>query len=240
MDLDTDEEIVKDNDAAKNTAEEGKQDAAKEATEEEKQDAAEKTTGGENAGAAEKTGTTLIKTLLKVKKEPDADSGDEVLLFVPDKDSDSETGETDADGDRVLFERFGPKRGDDVVTVGWIGGRKTQYLNRFGPRNAAIHRVEGSVATQAYENDKPETEKVSNPTNRFGDKKLPNGNLEFTKRHIRGIYGVAWEGSGEAFEDDLTLIDPEVAGKDGDKWIPTYVWIGWDVAGTVRKAWEPR
>jgi septal ring-binding cell division protein DamX len=177
-------------------------------------------------------------------------SEDESPLFVPEASDDEE----DPDYGEPLFTRPGPKLGDNVKTVGWISGsRGTRFINQYGKKSAARYRVERSADTAEYEgtleSDDRKKECVSLPKNRYGDRKIEGTNKwEFTKRHIRAIYGVAWEGMGNgAPDEDLRLIEPY---EGRPRWPSTYILIAW-VTGTyvdangvkrekVEKAWETR
>ncbi|KAM0321856.1 hypothetical protein ACHAQA_009861 [Verticillium albo-atrum] len=170
-----------------------------------------------------------------------ADSEDEEPLFVAakDKTDEDDQDELDEDGEKALFVRHIPKHGDHIQTVGWGKGQTgTFYINRHGKKGASKYRLESLAESAEYEDREKNEEdphKVTNSENRYGDKKLPNGKWKYTKRHIIGIWGVAWEcpvGRG----DDLDLINPDVV----DKWPTTYVLIMWDIDGQREKVWETR
>jgi hypothetical protein len=161
----------------------------------------------------------------------------ETPLFVPEEDSESEF-EEDLEYGRPLYYRPSPKPEDGVKTVGWAGGRRTQYINQYGPKNAAKHRLESSAESAQYEDDKPESEKVNNINIRYGDEVLPNDKFRFTKRYIIAIYKVVWESaSTNNSETDLNFIDPKLIEKH---WPTTYIFVAWDVNGITEKKWEPR
>ncbi|KAM0321480.1 hypothetical protein ACHAQA_010094 [Verticillium albo-atrum] len=170
-----------------------------------------------------------------------ADSEDEEPLFVAAKDrtDEDDQDELDEEGEKALFVRHIPKHGDHMQTVGWGKGQTgTFYINRHGKKGASKYRLESLAESAEYEDREKNEEdphKVTNSENRYGDKKLPNGKWKYTKRHIIGIWGVAWEcpvGCG----DDLNLINPDVV----DKWPTTYVLIMWDIDGQREKVWETR
>lgn len=187
-----------------------------------------------NHGVSNASNTSGTST---IKQEPQEDDSP---LFVPNE---SGTGNSDenTEQDLPLFVRPGPQHGKDVKTVGWAGGRRTQYLNMYGKKSAARYRLEGSADSAEYEDTQPPKEKVSNPNNRYGDRLLDNGKFEFTKRHIHAIFGVAWEGAGtDDMDDDLDLIDPALVGTSEKRWPITYVLIAWDISGEITKKWEPR
>lgn len=165
-----------------------------------------------------------------------------------DSDSDaddSSNSDTDASSDseygRPLFSRPGPKSTKDAETVGWTGGRSTLFINRYGAKNAARYRLEKFAQPPEYEDDPPMLQMVTNPKNRLGDERLDNGKYKYTKRHILGIYGVAWNtlGAGGHRYNDVEEINPDLI----EKWtkVRTYVLIAWDVGGgETKKCWEPR
>lgn len=77
---------------------------------------------------------------------------------------------------------------------------------------------------------------MSNPANRFGEQTEPGTKkLKYTKRHINGIYGVAWEGDGS--KNDLAKMNPE---SSRSKWPKTYILVNWDIEGKGVKTWETR
>jgi hypothetical protein len=141
---------------------------------------------GENMPQGNENDAGEPKNPIKIERQ---DSGGP--LFVPQEESESEPEEEDPEYGRPLFYRPGPRPGQDVKTVGWTGGRRTMYINQYGPKNAAKHRLESFAASGEYEDEKPPSENVSNIHNRHGDEVLPNSKFRFTKRHIIAIYGVA-------------------------------------------------
>ncbi|EGY20839.1 uncharacterized protein VDAG_02363 [Verticillium dahliae VdLs.17] len=167
-----------------------------------------------------------------------ADSEDEEALFVATKQrtDDDDQDELDEDGEKALFVRHIPKHGDHIQTVGWGQGKTgTFYINRHGKRGASKYRLESLAESAEYEEREKNDEdphKVTNSENRYGDKKLPNGKWKYTKRHIIGIWGVAWEcprGLWGGSRSDIV-----------DKWPTTYVLIMWDIEGERKKVWETR
>ena len=191
-----------------------------------------------------------------VKTEPDDDDdGDDnhdTPLFVPETESEPASEPEDPEYGAPLFTRPGPQLGDNVTTVGWTSGRKTQYINMYGKKSAARYRIEDAADTAEYEDSLQTEDKkqqcVTLRKNRFGDRKLDNDKWEFTKRHMRSIYGVAWEGAGTGDSAaDLKLIEPY---EGRPRWPGTYVLVAW-VTGTyldtngaskekIEKAWETR
>jgi hypothetical protein len=190
-------------------------------------------TGGEQGDNSGSNSHSNSKT--HIKKEA---YEDDKPLFVPQTGSSLDTDDEDSEYGASLFRRPGPKLGQDVTTVGWAGGRRTQYINMYGKKSAARYRLESSAETAEYEDEQPESQRVSNPNNRYGDFTQPNGKPKFTKRHIRGIFGIAWAGVNSGnYRDDLKLIDPNLHHKP---WPITYVLVAWDVNGETKKTWEPR
>ena len=191
-----------------------------------------------------------------VKTEPDDDDdGDDnhdTPLFVPETEPEPASEPEDPEYGAPLFTRPGPQLGDNVTTVGWTSGRKTQYINMYGKKSAARYRIEDAADTAEYEDSLQTEDKkqqcVTLRKNRFGDRKLDNDKWEFTKRHMRSIYGVAWEGAGTGDSAaDLKLIEPY---EGRPRWPGTYVLVAW-VTGTyldtngaskekIEKAWETR
>ena len=187
-----------------------------------------------------------------VKTEPDDGNDDDTPLFVPETEPDPASEPEDPEYGAPLFTRPGPQLGDNVTTVGWTSGRKTQYINIYGKKSAARYRIEDAADTAEYEDSLQTEDKkqqcVTLRKNRFGDRKLDNDKWEFTKRHMRSIYGVAWEGAGTGDSAaDLKLIEPY---EGRPRWPGTYVLVAW-VTGTypdtngaskekIEKAWETR
>ena len=192
-----------------------------------------------------------------VKTEPDDGNDDDddnhdTPLFVPETESEPASEPEDPEYGAPLFTRPGPQLGDNVTTVGWTSGRKTQYINMYGKKSAARYRIEDAADTAEYEDSLQTEDKkqqcVTLRKNRFGDRKLDNDKWEFTKRHMRSIYGVAWEGAGTGDSAaDLKLIEPY---EGRPRWPGTYILVAW-VTGTyldtngaskekIEKAWETR
>ncbi|KAG9196817.1 hypothetical protein G6514_004065 [Epicoccum nigrum] len=196
-----------------------------------------------------------------VKTEPDDgndddddgdDGDDDTPLFVPETEPDPASEPEDPEYGAPLFTRPGPQLGNNVTTVGWTSGRKTQYINMYGKKSAARYRIEDAADTAEYEDSLQTEDKkqqcVTLRKNRFGDRKLDNDKWEFTKRHMRSIYGVAWEGAGTGDSAaDLKLIEPY---EGRPRWPGTYVLVAWvtgtylDTSGAskekIEKAWETR
>ncbi|KAJ4322074.1 hypothetical protein N0V84_005012 [Fusarium piperis] len=192
------------------------------------------------------------KGIINSIESPDAsedDDGGEGLFMTDsetdsnygsDSDSDSDSGAySDAEYGKALYTFPGTKPVKDVKTVGWSGGRFTGYINMYGKKSAARYRLERSAFPAEYEDSPPKDEKVSNPKNRHGDELLDSGKFKYTKRHIRGIFGVVWKTAGLGVSRrDLDCINPDLV----DNWrgIPTYVLIAWDIDGNIEKTWETR
>ncbi|KAJ4190442.1 hypothetical protein NW755_005584, partial [Fusarium falciforme] len=175
------------------------------------------------------------------ESEPEPDSGsDSDFNSDSDSDSDSDSGAySDVEYGKALYTFAGTKPVKDVKTVGWSGGRFTGYINMYGKKSAARYRLERSAFPAEYEDNRPKNEKVSNPNNRYGDKLSDSGKFKYTKRHIRGIFGVAWKAAGpRVSRHDLDCINPDLV----DNWrgVPTYVLIAWDINGDIQKTWETR
>ncbi|KAM0274361.1 hypothetical protein ACHAQH_007927 [Verticillium albo-atrum] len=174
------------------------------------------------------------------KRVEKVDKEDEPLFVsTTERTDDDEQEELDEDGEKALFVRHIPKHGDRIETVGWGKGKTgTFYINRHGKKGASKYRLESLAESAEYEDREKNDEdphKVTNSENRYGDKKLPNGKWKYTKRHIIGIWGVAWE-CPVGCKDDLDLINPD----EVDKWPTTYVLIMWDIGGERKKVWETR
>ncbi|KAH6883885.1 hypothetical protein B0T10DRAFT_463250 [Thelonectria olida] len=190
------------------------------------------------------------KAIVRSIENPDGgeDSEDNGGLFVSDHETDSDSDSdsdsnsaafSDAEYGKALYTFPGTKPVKDVKTVGWSGGRFTGYINMYGKKSAARYRLGRFAFPADYEDSQPKHEKVSNPNNRYGDELLDNGKFKYTKRHIRGIFGVAWKGSGVGVSrDDLDCINPDIV----QNWrnSPTYVLIAWDIDGEIKKTWETR
>ena len=167
--------------------------------------------------------------------------GDENGLFNAESDSDS-----DADPIPVVDPELGKalysfRRSGDIEgtkTVAWASrGRVISYINMYGKKSAARHRLTKSAYPQSYEDKPPEEEHASNPINRLGDVKKGNGRPMHTT--IDAIFAVAWKIKGfRPSQRDLDMIDPALV----KSWrtVPTYVLIRWDINGEKKKCWEPR
>ena len=117
---------------------------------------------------------------------------DAEISEISDSESDSDAAAfSDPEYGKPLYSRPGAKSTKNAETVGWSGGRSMLYINQYGKKSAARYRLEKYAQPPEYEDDPPEAQKVSNPKNRLGDERLDNGKFKYTKRHIRGIYGVA-------------------------------------------------
>ncbi|KAG7103692.1 hypothetical protein HYQ44_017780 [Verticillium longisporum] len=117
-------------------------------------------------------------------------------------------------------------------------GQKALFVRHTLKHSASKYRLESFAESAEYEERERNDEdpyKVTNSENRYGDKKLPSGKWRYTKRHIIGIWGVAWA-CPIGCQNDLDLINPDIV----DKWPTTYVLIMWDIDGNRKKSWETR
>ena len=156
-----------------------------------------------------------------------------------DDEEDSEDSEDS--GERALYSFPGSAACDTKAkTVGWIAGRSKRYINMFGKKSVARYRINSSAFPLQYEDDLKNEENVSLTGNRHGDEKTPGGRFVYTKRHILGIWGVAWKGYElEPSWDDLDLINPAKERKSQRTIV--YVLIEWDMGnGETKKTWETR
>jgi hypothetical protein len=140
-----------------------------------------------------------------------------------------------------LFSRPGASAEGDRTTVGWTGRIGTKYINRYGNKSVARYRLEVIPDDKYDETCLLEEDNVSNPDNRLGDKKIGT-KYKYTRRHVRGIHGVAWPcvGTGPS-KDDLSLLDPDA---DRKRWVRTHVLVHWqNCVGEKRwdeMRWETR
>lgn len=153
-------------------------------------------------------------------------------------------GGLDLDGETPLFYRPGPAAGQQVTTVGWVRNGR-YYINMYGKKSAPKYRLEKYADSAEYEDEPPAEQNISNSEIRFGDAKNLNGKRKYTKRHIYGLYGVAWNANNKSGADAVDLIDPDglkmLDGSLGKKrWPDTYVLIAWNIDGRMLKKWEPR
>ena len=132
---------------------------------------------------------------------------------------------------------------DDVTTVGWTGGIGTKFINRYGKKSAARYRLQSFPDRLYNENNLPAEQNISNQDNRLSDRKVGT-KWEFTRRHLKSIYGVAWMTENDhPSQDDLDLLDPDASRK---RWVRTYVLVAWEIPGPERgqfvtkMTWEPR
>ncbi|GAB1319511.1 Chromo domain-containing protein [Madurella fahalii] len=190
------------------------------------------------------TGKVEEKEKAKVGAEQNNKASDEALFVGdgPDVDSDSDSDSAaffDEENHKALFTFPGTQPAKDAKTVGWTSGRSTDFINMHGKKSAARYRIERSAYPAEYEDNLPAEEKVSNPKNRYGDERLDNGKFKYTKRHIRGIFGVAWKSAGtRTSRNDLDDINPDLV----NNWrnTITYVLIAWQIGESIQKSWEPR
>jgi hypothetical protein len=151
------------------------------------------------------------------------------------KDSDSE----DPDSTEPLFGVPVHVLGKDVTTVSWSSqARGGGYINRYGKKGYMRFRIDDTTASGYVKNPSQDYHKTA-----LGDEKKKKKYV-YTKDDFTGrIWGVAWKGEGG--EDDLDLIDPNLAGKrkdstgnsSGKNWPETRVLVEWKEAG---KRWETR
>jgi hypothetical protein len=211
---------------------------------------------GENAQDENAQGTDGEEAV-KIKKEPDETGGkggilksvegkgiksDEKPLFVLGDEHLRSNAQRPSlpviDGETALYSRPGPAPGSDGKTVGWVTrfSKQKLYINMYGPKNSARYRLEPYADSELY--DDPPEKDFSNADNRHGDEKSGKA-FKYTKRHIKGIFGVAWKHDTEIPEvENLDLIDPEQV----KSWrhMPTYILIAWQVGDVIKKTWEPR
>ncbi|KAK8038382.1 hypothetical protein PG994_015149 [Apiospora phragmitis] len=177
--------------------------------------------------------------------EIDVDSDSEDIKSEPTSPRPSSIDDgLDPDGEKPLFSRPGPASGQEVTTVGWVRNGR-YYINMYGKKSAAKYRLDKYADSAEYEDEPPAEQNISNSEIRFGSVKNPNGRLKYTKRHIDGLYGVAWNAINRSGADAVDLIDPdELQMLDGSlgkkRWPDTYVLIAWNIDGKIQKKWEPR
>ncbi|KAM0490992.1 hypothetical protein ACHAPB_009214 [Verticillium nonalfalfae] len=168
----------------------------------------------------------------------DSSAGSPLFVRPKSPPQDDKKFELDEDGQKALFVRHTLKHSEHFQTVGWGRGTTTFYINRHGRKSASKYRLESFAESAEYEERERNDEdpyKVTNSENRYGDKKLPSGKWRYTKRHIIGIWGVAWA-CPIGCQNDLNLINPDIV----EKWPTTYVLIMWDIDGNRKKSWETR
>jgi hypothetical protein len=150
------------------------------------------------------------------------------------KDSDSE----DPDSTEPLFGVPVHVLGKDVTTVSWSSQARGGYINRYGKKGYMRFRIDDTTASGYVKDSSQDYHKTA-----LGDEKKGK-KFVYTKDDFTGrIWGVAWKGEGG--EDDLDLIDPNLAGKrkdstgnsSGKNWPETRVLVEWKEAG---KRWETR
>jgi hypothetical protein len=129
----------------------------------------------------------------------------------------------------------------EIKTVGWGEHRGIFYINQYGPINTPIWRKEKIPSPGWSEPDavKPYS-KVTNSANRNGDMKDPRtGKKRYGRRHIEGIYGVAFAEDRDNYPDNPEArLDPTNGCTDH-----VYVLINWDISLNkiyTEKKWEPR
>lgn len=203
-------------------------------------------------GPKKKNNNVVVRS---IEKDTESHNEAEGGLFVDESEAEGslieEEGETDNDSDtdaaafsddeygKALYTFPGTNRVSNVETVGWAGGRFTGFVNMYGKKSAARYRLERFAFPAKYEDDLPKEQKVSNPKNRYGDERSDNGKYRYTRRHIRGIFGVAWKGASQGISrGDLDRINPDLVNSWRDT--PTYVLIAWDIDGRIQKHWETR
>jgi hypothetical protein len=166
-----------------------------------------------------------------VKTEPSEES-----LFVPEIDP---RPTEDTDPKEPLFGVPFHALGKDVTTVAWNSQARGGYINLYGKKGYMRFRID-DTSTPGYVKDPSKDYYMQ----ALGDEK--NGKRYIhTKDNFTGrIWGVAWKGEGG--EDDLDLINPDLAGKRKDRngnivgknWTETRVLVEWK--GKFGKRWETR
>ncbi|KAH7363639.1 hypothetical protein B0T11DRAFT_298873 [Plectosphaerella cucumerina] len=149
----------------------------------------------------------------KIGKETDGrgDIADVQIIKKEDPEESLFVAEPDGNADfdedeRPLYVRHTPKPNGLVETVGWGKARRGIFF---------------IIATaRKYE------ERTKNDED-------PH---KYTKRHIIGVWGVAWE-CPDGCAHDLDLINPDVG---TGRWPATFVLVMWDIDGEQKKAWETR
>ncbi|KAF2818233.1 hypothetical protein CC86DRAFT_414129, partial [Ophiobolus disseminans] len=190
---------------------------------------AEGTSAQDNAGPTTTSKEAQVKPVTVKQENPDSSR-----LFVLA----SQEGEYGA----PLYSGLGQEVESEKTTVGWTGQVRTKYINRYGKKSAARYRLENYTDGKYDENDRPEVDNVSNQDNRLGDHKIGT-KLRYTRRHMRCLYGVAWEGKGfEPSKHDLDLLNPDTPRK---RWVQTYVLVAWETPDndgkvTTKVKWETR
>jgi hypothetical protein len=181
------------------------------------------------------------------KDDDDIEMDDLVEYFPDDEDykddkadkADKDVKDEDKDDDeaRPLYSLPGSASCSvEAKTVGWVSGRSKSYINMFGKKSIARYRIDSTAFTSGYEDTLPLEENVSLSANRHGETKGMNGRLLYTKRHIHGIWGVAWKGYNmEPSDQDLELIHPS-----NSRRTIVYILIEWDISGKKEKTWETR
>lgn len=178
-----------------------------------------------NGGNTEKTteGEPIQETIEKSE-----------ALFVPDSgpDSDSEATYVDPEFGRALLPGLGSKIDKDFKTVGWFGKRTHSFINRYGPKNASRYRIE-NFSDPSY--TLPVNEEVIR--GRCGEDKI-NGRWKYSRRHVFGVFAIAWPTISGIDRKDLNLIDPALV----KNWlsVPTLALVFWNTEGGVKKCWETR
>ncbi|KAH7363647.1 hypothetical protein B0T11DRAFT_282976 [Plectosphaerella cucumerina] len=160
-------------------------------------------------------------------------------------DSDNNTDYVDTENVKAIYTPQERKPASDGQTIGWCGGRSRLFINMYGKKSAARYRLEEWACTPEYENaveaGTKDNENFSNSHNRYGDQKQQNGKWMYTRRHILGLFGVAWRGSN-AHGQDVEDLNPAQLKLQNKSWrdVNTKVLVAWQIGDEVKKTWETR
>ena len=121
-------------------------------------------------------------------------------------------------------------------TIAW-GGDQKEVINCYGPRNASVYRIIRGEAEGDYAY--PREEKYTNPNNRLGDVRRPDGKYLYT--HIICLRVVAWKSQyPENPREDLNLIHWDEAMRPVKRFPSTYILVDWLTDHGVQRCWETR
>lgn len=156
------------------------------------------------------------------------------VLFVPESgpDSNSEATYVDPELGRALIPGLGLKKDEHFQTVGWYYRQTRYFINRYGPKSASRYRIE-NFSDPSYTS--PDEEKVTQ--GRCGMEKL-NGHWQYSRRHVAGVFGIAYPSISGIDRKDLNLINPAFV-KNWNS-VPTRGLVVWNTEKGVRKCWETR